>query len=149
VLTPRVSVSVNRMVAMPPRHAYEPIIKEAAQTYSVEPALILSIMEIESAFNPFAVSRAGARGLMQLMPQLAKRLGVKNIFDPRENIMAGARLLRELLDRHDGNLPLVLASYNAGPTAVARYKAIPPYPETQNYVRRVLRTLARTRIAAR
>jgi soluble lytic murein transglycosylase-like protein len=144
---PRVSVSIDSMVGIPPAHAYDRFIDEAAQTYRVEPALIRSVMQTESAFDPFAVSRAGAQGLMQLMPQLAEQFGVENPFDPRENIMAGARLLRELIDRHHGNLPLVLASYNAGATKVARYRAVPPFPETRNYVKRVTSLLAGARAA--
>ena len=93
-------------------------------------------MHAESAFNPGAVSTAGALGLMQLMPGLAVKLGVADPFDPRENIMAGARHLRRLLDLHHGDVTLAVASYNAGEGVVARYGAVPPYPETQNYVTR-------------
>ena len=140
---PHVSVSIESMVAIPPQHAYDRLIAEAAATYQVSAALIRSVIETESAFDPSAVSQAGAQGLMQLMPQLTEQFGVTDPFDPRENIMAGARLLRELLDQHHGDLPLALASYNAGAAAVAQYGAIPPFPETQNYVKRVTHLLAR------
>src|SRR5712691_2687595 len=112
---PGVSVSVDNFEAVPAREAYEAIIQEAADAYDLDPALIRSVIETESAYNAVAVSRAGATGLMQLMPGVASNLGVENLLDPRENIMAGARLLRELLDQHRGNLKMALASYNAGP----------------------------------
>ena len=134
---PGVSVSVDNFQAVPAREAYEAIIQEAADAYDLDPALIRSVIETESAYNAVAVSRAGATGLMQLMPGVASNLGVQNLLDPRENIMAGARLLRELLDHHRGNLKMALASYNAGAKAVARYRRVPPFPETQAYVRKV------------
>jgi len=138
----RVAVSIDSFVVVHPRRAYESLIREAAKRYRLEPGLIRSVMQTESAYNPVAVSRAGAMGLMQLMPDLAVELGVINPFDPRENIMAGARHLRRLLDLHGGNVTLAVASYNAGESAVARYGAVPPYPETQNYVLRVTRLLS-------
>jgi soluble lytic murein transglycosylase-like protein len=142
---PGVSVSVDNFEAVPASEAYEAIIQEAADTYDLDPALIRSVIETESAYDASAVSRAGATGLMQLMPAVAANLGVVNLLDPRENIMAGAQLLRELHDRYHGNLPLVLASYNAGATAVARFgKRIPPFPETQAYVKRVTRLLKKS-----
>jgi soluble lytic murein transglycosylase-like protein len=139
---PRVSTTIDRVVAIPPRHAYEGMIREAAALYSVDAALIRSVMQAESAFNPFAVSRAGAMGLMQLMPEVARAFAIEDPFDPRENIMGGARLLRELLDSHHGNLALTLASYNAGPTAVARYGRVPPFRETRGYVKKVTSLIA-------
>jgi soluble lytic murein transglycosylase-like protein len=140
---PRVSTSIDSFVPVPPLHAYDGIVAEAAKTYDVEPALIRSVMSAESAFDPSAVSRAGAVGLMQLMPDVAAAFGVEHPFDPRENIMAGARLLRELLDLHHGDLTLVLASYNAGPGAVADWGGVvPPFAETQGYVKRVSGLLA-------
>jgi soluble lytic murein transglycosylase-like protein len=141
----RVAVSIDSFVPVPPRRAYDALIKEAARRYRLEAALIRSVMQTESAFNPVAVSDTGAQGLMQLMPELALELGVTDPFDPRENIMAGARHLRRLLDLHDGDVTLAVASYNAGEGAVARYGAVPPYPETQNYVLRVKHLLARNR----
>lgn len=145
---PRVSVTVDGFEALPAHEAYESIIQEAADRYDLNPALIRSVIETESAFNASAVSRAGATGLMQLMPAVAESMGVDNLLDPRENIMAGAQLLRELHDRYHGNLPLMLASYNAGATAVARFgRRIPPFPETQAYVKRVTRLLKKSREA--
>ena len=141
----RVAVSIDSFTPVPPRQAYEGLIKEAAKRYRVEPRLIRSVMQTESAFNPVAVSSAGAQGLMQLMPDLAVELGVTDPFDPRENVMAGARHLRRLLDLHDGNVTLAVASYNAGEGAVARYGDVPPFPETQAYVLRVTHLLARAR----
>ena len=137
-----VAVSIDSFVAIPPRRAYDALIKEAARRYRIEPGLIRSVMQTESAFNAVAVSSAGAMGLMQLMPDLALELGVTDPFDPRENVMAGARHLRRLLDAHDGDVTMALASYNAGEGTVARFGAVPPYPETQDYVQRVTRLLA-------
>jgi soluble lytic murein transglycosylase-like protein len=147
--TPSVSVTVNAFDAVPlePRHAFEDIILEAAAVHRLDPALIRSVIEAESQFDPAAVSSAGASGLMQLMPRVAASLGVSNLLDPRENVMAGARLLRELLDRFDGSVPLALASYNAGASTVARFGRVPPFPETQAYVRKVTRLLKKAREA--
>ena len=122
---------------LPATIAYNDAIDEAAHLYNLDPNLIRAIIRAESAFNPFAVSRAGAQGLMQLMPAVAAELNVLDPFDPRQNIFGGARYLRWLLDRNDGNLDLAVASYNAGPGAVARYNGIPPYRETRNYVKKV------------
>jgi hypothetical protein len=122
---------------LPATIAYNDAIDEAAHLYDLDPNLIRAIIRAESAFNPFAVSRAGALGLMQLMPAVAEELNVLDPFDPRQNIFGGARYLRWLLDRNDGNLDLAVASYNAGPGAVARYNGIPPYRETRNYVKKV------------
>jgi soluble lytic murein transglycosylase-like protein len=132
-----VSVSIDGAIAIPASQAYDDLIREAAYRYDVDAALIRSVMQAESAFDTLAVSRAGARGLMQLMPQIAAAFGVIDPFDPRQNIMGGAEYLRQLLDRYHGNLPLVLASYNAGATAVQEYGGVPPFAETQHYVRRV------------
>ena len=122
---------------LPATIAYNDAIAEAADLYKLDPNLIRAIIRAESAFNPFAVSRAGAQGLMQLMPAVAEELNVLDPFDPRQNIFGGARYLRWLLDRNDGNLDLAVASYNAGPGAVDRYNGIPPYRETRNYVKKV------------
>ena len=139
----RVSVSIDSFVPVPPGRAYDGLIREAARRHKVDAGLIRSIMQTESSFNPAAVSSAGAVGLMQLMPDLVRELGVTDPFDPRENIMAGARHLRRLLDVHGGNVKLAVASYNAGEAAVARYGGVPPYPDTRDYVRRVTRLLSR------
>jgi soluble lytic murein transglycosylase-like protein len=117
---------------------YDGLIDQAAQTNAIDPKLIKSVMLIESAFNPVAVSRKGARGLMQLMPETAARYGVRDLSDPAENIAGGALYLKELLGLFRGDLTRSLAAYNAGEAAVLRYGGIPPYPETQLYVRKGL-----------
>lgn len=117
---------------------YDGLISDAAQVHSVDPRLVKSVMLIESAFNPAAVSRKGARGLMQLMPETAARYGVRNVFDPAENIAGGVRYLRDLIGLFGGDLPRLLAAYNAGENAVLRYGGVPPYEETQLYVHKGL-----------
>jgi soluble lytic murein transglycosylase-like protein len=124
------------------------IIKEAADRYGIDEALIAAVIEAESQFNPRAVSRRGAQGLMQLMPETAASLGVADPFSPRENINGGVRHLRALMDRFDNNVPLALAAYNAGHVAVIQYRGIPPYPQTRAYVNRILRQLERREAAA-
>jgi hypothetical protein len=116
-------------------------IGEAARTQGIAPELVASVIAVESNFNPRAVSAKSARGLMQLMPETAARFGVSNVFDPRENINAGTRYLKELLERYNGNLALALAAYNAGPDKVEQFRAVPPYRETRDYVRRVTNKL--------
>lgn len=123
------------------------IIKEAAERYGVAEDLITAVIEAESQFNPRAVSRRGAQGLMQLMPQTAASLGVEDAFSPRENIHGGVRHLRSLMDRFDNNVPLALAAYNAGHVAVITHGGIPPYPQTRAYVNRILRQLERREAA--
>lgn len=130
---------------LPANIAYNETIAEAADLYKLDPNLIRAIIRAESAFNPFALSRAGAQGLMQLMPGVAEELNVLDPFDPRQNIFGGARYLRWLLDRNEGDLDLAVASYNAGPGAVARYNGIPPFRETQDYVKKVNRFLKNAR----
>lgn len=122
--------------AEPGRYAEE--IAEAAIRYGVPQRLVEAVIRVESAFNPTAVSRKGARGLMQLMPATASVLGVQDSFDPRQNIDGGVRHLRGLMDRYPNDLKLVLAAYNAGEQAVRAYNGIPPYPETKQYVEKVL-----------
>ena len=140
--TPSVQVEIGDVRALPPDQAYEHLIQEAAARYNLDANLIRAVMRAESAFNPQAVSSVGAQGLMQLMPGLSTQLGVTDPFDPRQNIMAGARYLRQLLDAHRGNIRLTLASYNAGPGNVKRYKGVPPFEETRNYVRKITDFLA-------
>jgi hypothetical protein len=113
------------------------LISESARAHGVAPGLVASVIAVESNFNPNAVSWRYARGLMQLMPQTAARFGVTKIFDPQQNIDAGTRYLKELLVRYNDDLSLALAAYNAGPERVEQYRAVPPYRETQDYVRRV------------
>jgi soluble lytic murein transglycosylase-like protein len=119
------------------------LIAEAAVRHELDPWLLAAVAKVESNFDPYAVSHAGACGLLQLMPATAKRFGVTNVFDATENVHGGARYLRWLLDRFEGRRDLALAAYNAGEGAVDRYGGIPPYRETLNYVGRVLRKAAR------
>jgi soluble lytic murein transglycosylase-like protein len=116
---------------------YANFITESARAHGVAPELVASVIAVESNFNPNAVSWRSARGLMQLMPQTAARFGVTRIFDPQQNIEAGTKYLKELLLRYNGDLALTLAAYNAGPDRVGQYRAVPPYRETRDYVRRV------------
>lgn len=112
-------------------------IDQAASRHNVDPNLVRALVKVESNFNPNAVSRKGAMGLMQLMPQTARQLNLKNPFDPQQNIDAGVRHLKQLLDNYNGDVRLSLAAYNAGSGAVSRHRGIPRYSETQNYVRRI------------
>jgi len=112
-------------------------IEQAAARHNVDPNLVRSVVKVESNFNPNAVSRKGAMGLMQLMPSTARSLNVANPFDPQQNVDAGVRHLRRLLDSYGGNVSLSLAAYNAGSGAVARSAGVPHFRETQNYVRRI------------
>ncbi len=118
---------------------YDDIIANASQQYGVSFPLLKAIIKAESGFDPRAVSKKGAKGLMQIMPENFKPLGIKDPFDPSQNIHAGARYFKQMYDRFKGKLSLSLAAYNAGPTAVERYKTIPPYEETEAYVERVLK----------
>lgn len=118
---------------------YDAYIREAAALYRLPESFIRAVIKVESNYNPAVVSHAGASGLMQLMPRTAARMGVTDVFDPRQNILGGSRYLRILANHFSGDLVLTIAAYNAGEGAVLRYRGIPPYEETQRYVRRVLR----------
>ncbi|OGS02631.1 MAG: hypothetical protein A2339_01440 [Elusimicrobia bacterium RIFOXYB12_FULL_50_12] len=116
---------------------YDNTIHKAAKKNNIDPALVKAIIKAESNFNPLDRSAKGACGLMQLMPQTARLLGVKNIYSPEENILAGTRFFKDMLFRFNGNVDKALAAYNAGPGAVDRYNSIPPYKETKNYIKTV------------
>ncbi|MEM7448631.1 MAG: lytic transglycosylase domain-containing protein [Myxococcota bacterium] len=118
---------------------YDEYIREAARLYQLPVSFIRAVIRVESDFNPHVVSRAGAMGLMQLMPQTARRMGVVDPFDPRQNILGGTRYLRILANLFHGDLVLTVAAYNAGEGAVSRYQGVPPYAETRRYVGRVLK----------
>jgi soluble lytic murein transglycosylase-like protein len=118
--------------------AYDDLIAAAARDSDVDPKLVKSVMLVESGFNPAAISRKGARGLMQLMPEVAAEHGISDVHDPRQNIAAGTRQLSRLLGYYGGDLVKSLAAYNAGEAAVDRYAGVPPYAETQLYVRKAL-----------
>jgi soluble lytic murein transglycosylase-like protein len=148
-----VEVSTQEVVSIEPEDVFTPLpaaqqasqplyrdlVEAAAKRYNVDADLISSVIAVESSFDPKAVSRKNARGLMQLLPETAARLGVQDIFDPRENIDAGTRYLRELLQQYNNDVALALAAYNAGPDRVQQYGRVPPFAETISYVRRVKR----------
>lgn len=123
---------------IPTNSKYEDIICNAAERYGIDPKLVKAIVKAESDFDSTAVSIAGARGLMQLMPETARIMGVSDIHDPEENVEGGIRYLSKLLKMFDWKIPLAVAAYNAGENAVLKYGTIPPYSETQTYVKRVL-----------
>jgi soluble lytic murein transglycosylase-like protein len=147
-----VEVPMEEVVSIEPEDTFAPlppsiapmaplheIVKAAATRYSVDADLIFSVIAAESNFDPKAVSKKNARGLMQLLPETAARFGVQNIFDPQENVDAGTHYLRDLLQRYNYNLALALAAYNAGPERVQQFGRVPPYAETTSYIRRVQR----------
>jgi SLT domain-containing protein len=151
-------VPVEEVVAIEPEDLFAPlpvtvaatapfheIVKAASERYSVDADLIASVIAAESNFDPKAVSKKNARGLMQLLPETAARFGVQNIFDPQENIDAGTHYLRDLLRRYDNDLVLALAAYNAGPERVLQFGRVPPYPETVSYIRRVKRAYEKSK----
>lgn len=118
---------------------FDHFIKWAARSFELDPALIKAVIHAESAFDHNATSHAGAQGLMQLMPATARSHGVTNSYNPHQNIMGGSKHLRYLMDKYNGEIELVLAAYNAGEVPVRKYKGIPPYKETQQYVKRVIK----------
>jgi soluble lytic murein transglycosylase-like protein len=140
-----VTASVNMVgaVARPALSArpFAAIIESVALEHGIDPALVHAVIQAESNYRPKARSHVGARGLMQVMPATARDLGVMSasqLFDPQQNIEAGVKYLKAMLERFDGDLPTAIAAYNAGPTAVSKHDGIPPYAETQKYVRKVL-----------
>jgi len=156
-----VEVAAEDVVAIEPEDIFTPVpakpiikppfrelVEAAAARYSVDADLITSVIAVESNFDPKALSRKNARGLMQLLPETAARLGVQNIYDPQENIDAGTRYLRELLQKYNNDLVLTLAAYNAGPERVQQYGRVPPFPETLSYVRRVKRSYDKSKSKA-
>lgn len=130
--------SETRPVSRAKVDRYDPLIQHTARRHGLDHSLVTAVIKVESDFDPGAVSSKGARGLMQLMPGTARELGVRDSFDPWENVEGGVRYLRNLLDFFNGNLPLALAAYNAGREAVLQHGGIPPYPETRQYVAKVL-----------
>ena len=130
------------------RSAFNGAVERAAADQSLAPELLHSVIAVESNYNPAAVSPKGAQGLMQLMPETAKRFGVPDTFDPTENIQGGARYLKYLLDLYHGDYTRALAAYNAGEKAVAKYGGVPPYAETQNYVTQVQRRFEAAKLSA-
>ena len=118
---------------------FDPVIRQAQEKYGIDFSLIKAVIKVESGFNPNAVSKKGAKGLMQIMPINFRSLSVSDPFDPSQNIMGGTLYLQRLFKRYSNQLPLVLAAYNAGPEAVDRYNRIPPFKETQRYVQKVMK----------
>jgi soluble lytic murein transglycosylase-like protein len=137
--------NVHPEAGMAAPRAIDAAVRQVAAEQSLPPELLHSVIQVESNYNPGAVSPKGAQGLMQLIPETARRFGVADSFDPVENIQGGAKYLKYLLDLYKGDYPRALAAYNAGEKAVAKYGGVPPYPETQNYVAQVKRRLDKAR----
>jgi soluble lytic murein transglycosylase-like protein len=144
---PRPAPTAEATASQPNSQSTEQLAREAGERQGVDADFVGSVIRQESNGNPQAVSPAGARGLMQLMPQTASDLGVQDSFDPKENVRGGTQYLRQLLERYHGDAVKALAAYNAGPAAVDRYHGVPPYPETRRYVRRVVRDYNRKKSA--
>ncbi|HWG16379.1 MAG TPA: transglycosylase SLT domain-containing protein [Acidobacteriaceae bacterium] len=146
-LTPNIAASASA-APLTPAEMHQ-LLARAGQAHNIDTDLLASLVHAESGGNPRAVSRAGARGLMQLMPATAANLGVENSFAPDQNVAGGTQYLDQLLTRYHDNLALALAAYNAGPEAVDRYHGIPPYAETRAYVAGIIREFNRRKLAAR
>lgn len=144
VIPPKLDESFDKRI-----EKFDNIIESAASKYGMPKGLLVAVIKTESYGDAFAVSKAGAKGLMQLMDETASDLGVRNSFDPKENVFAGARYLKSQLVTFKGDLDLALAAYNAGPANVEKYNGIPPFKETQNYVRKVKTLLNETRVTIR
>ncbi len=140
------TVSPIAMTSLPPLSLLnatgdmDQLINQASKQYNLPAKLIKAVIQHESNFNPNALSKSGASGLMQLMPTTARSLGVNDVFDPEQNILAGSKYLKQMLDKYDGNLELGLAAYNAGSANVDKYGGIPPFKETANYVQKITQT---------
>jgi soluble lytic murein transglycosylase-like protein len=143
-IPPKISVADRNPLSSP---ALDGLVSGAGERHQIDPAFINSVIRAESAFNNRAVSRKGAQGLMQLMPQTANQLGVKNPFDPNANVEGGTKYLRELLEKYNFDVAKALAAYNAGPHRVDQYRGVPPYYETQTYIARIIRDFNRQKIA--
>ncbi len=139
----RVYVDSSRLRTVMSEKELDPLITRHSRHHRLHPALVRAVIKAESDFDPLAVSRAGAIGLMQLMPQTAVRMDVRDLYDPEQNVAGGTKYLRQLLDRFHGDLPLALAAYNAGEHVVDRYQELPPIDETRRYVGRVLKFYSR------
>lgn len=137
ILLAGTSLSLRALPQDPSRKTYDPVVRRVAKRYGVEPELIHAIIRAESNYESTAVSPKGAIGLMQLMPATGKAYGVNDFIDPEENIEGGTKYLKDLIRLYEGKTSLVLAAYNAGQEAVRKYKGIPPYPETRDYIKRI------------
>ncbi len=138
----------DKVTPQPATLSISDAVNAASDKHQIDPDLINSVIRAESAFNPHAVSRKGAQGLMQLMPDTATKLGVKDAFDPASNVNAGTQYLRDLLVLYHGDMVKALAAYNAGPQRVAQYHGVPPYHETRAYVAQIVRDFNRKKLAA-
>jgi hypothetical protein len=138
-LTAKKENSLSLVSGKKAEHLYHPIIIQTSSRHQVDPAIVKAIIMAESGYNPRAISKAGAKGLMQLMPKTAQALGVENVFNPQQNISGGVRYFKQLMNRFNGDFELALAAYNAGSTTVRRYKGVPPFKATQNYIKKVFK----------
>jgi soluble lytic murein transglycosylase-like protein len=143
----KIQTAVSYELFSPQVKYWDKIIDRASREYGVDKALIAAVIDAESSGNPKAKSKAGASGLMQLMPATAKDMEVKNVFNPFENVMGGTKYLKQMLNRFGGDLKLALAAYNAGPSKVEKYGDVPPFRETQNYVAKITKKIAQKSIS--